>query len=116
MSTDRRRFRRVQVRGLLRGKVVTTATSMDVQDLSFGGFAAETATPFHHGRLYDFEFTAPTGPPIVVSARVAYCQRVSEADSPPRYHSGFEFIHPHEESRLAVGELIAHVAPSLHAP
>jgi hypothetical protein len=108
---DRRRYRRVQVRGLLRGQVVTMATAMDVQDLSLGGFSAETAMPFFQGRLYEFEFTPPAGAPVVLSAHVAYCRRISEVDAAPRYHSGFQFT-PLAQSQASVDALIAQVAPT----
>lgn len=88
------------------------AAAMDVHDVSLGGFSAETAMPFFQGRRHDFEFTPPAGAPIIVSARVAYCRRISEVDAAPRYHSGFEFT-PLDESRASIDALIAQVAPAL---
>ena len=112
-GADRRRTPRLQVDGLLAAFMVSQKARMDVKDLSFGGFAAETEAVLQKGETHEVSFLPPLGENVVLSVRVAYAQRLSGPDQPTRYFGGFEFLHTSAHSRPAVNRLMIRVAALL---
>lgn len=115
-GAERRRTPRLQVDGLLAGFLTTFKARIDVRDLSFGGFAAETEAVLERGQTYDITFLPPIGENVLLKARVVYCRRLSEPNEPTRFFGGFEFLHTNAVSRPAITRLMNRVAAMLGFP
>ncbi|HUF47490.1 MAG TPA: PilZ domain-containing protein [Vicinamibacterales bacterium] len=110
---ERRRTPRLLVEGLVAAFLVAEKARMDVKDLSFGGFAAETEAVLTEHDVLEVSFLPPIGENIVLHARVAYAKRLSAPGQPTRFYGGFEFVHRNPTSRPAIGRLMTRVAALL---
>ena len=103
---NRRRFPRVQVLGLVEGRLVPQEMPLDIRELGEGGFSLQGASPFPPGSQYHFRFTAPGHDEVILAATAVHC-RLTEADARGRvtFVTGFEFASTPQTDQ-AVGVLI----------
>src|SRR5262245_61253467 len=70
MGRERRRSPRVELLGLVSGRLLHPGTSVVVRDMSLGGLATETPFPFERGTVHDLQLTLGDGAAVDLRARV----------------------------------------------
>jgi hypothetical protein len=91
VSVDRRRNPRIQILGRLHGRIVAMDVAVTATEISLGGMAIQTEIPFPVGAIHEFQLTLGDESAVVLTGRIAHCQRVG-GDESGGYLSGVEFI------------------------
>lgn len=92
-SRSRRRFPRLEVLGLVEGRLLPIDVPLKLRDLSQGGFSAESSVPFPPGTHHHFLFTTLDQNEVALDATVVHCRLASaQTDGHYTYVSGFEFL------------------------
>lgn len=92
MGSERRRSPRVDLLGLVSGRLLTADTEVVVRDMSLGGLATETPFPLEKGSVHDLRLTLGDGAAVDLRARVMHCRNIAAEGEEPRYFTGFQFI------------------------
>jgi hypothetical protein len=92
-GADQRRSPRLEIMGTLSGHVVSVNRRVELRDLSFGGFAAETEDPFTPGSIHKFRFTTQDAGTAELWARTVHCRAKVASNGSPVYAIGFEFLY-----------------------
>ena len=101
MGRERRRSPRVELRGLVSGRLLQPGTAVVVVDMSLGGLATETPFPFERGTVHELQLTLGDGAAVDLRARVMHCRNIAAEGEEPRYFTGFQFVD--EEGEDAAG-------------
>jgi hypothetical protein len=83
---SRRQSPRIHVEDELSITFADLVTPVRVRDVSFGGFALETADPVTVGETRVFDLRIPSGPTLFVRAKSMYCRKSPYRDA---YFSGW---------------------------
>jgi hypothetical protein len=92
VGRERRRSPRVELLGLVSGKLLRPGTPVTVRDMSLGGLATETPFPFERGTVHDLQLTLGDGAAVDLRARVMHCRNIAAEGEAPRYFTGFQFV------------------------
>ena len=93
MGSERRRSPRVELRGLVSGRLLhQPGMDVVVRDMSLGGLATETSCPFERGAIHELQLTLGDGAAVDLRARVMHCRNIAGPGEPPRYFTGFQFV------------------------
>jgi hypothetical protein len=92
MGRERRRSPRVELLGLVSGRLLQPGTAIVVRDMSLGGLATETPFPFERGTVHDLQLTLGDGAAVDLRARVMHCRNIAAEGEEPRYFTGFQFV------------------------
>ena len=92
MGRERRRSPRVELLGLVSGRLLQPGTSVVVRDMSLGGLATETPFPFERGTIHDLQLTLGDGAAVDLRARVMHCRNIAAEGEEPKYFTGFQFV------------------------
>ena len=92
MGSERRRSPRVDLLGLVSGRLLTADTEVVVRDMSLGGLATETPFQLEKGSVHDLRLTLGDGAAVDLRARVMHCRNIAAEGEEPRYFTGFQFI------------------------
>jgi hypothetical protein len=87
---DRRRSPRIPVLGEIQAHLLPEGLPVPVLDLSAGGFALQSVTPFERGTALAFEFHSRHCAKLIVRAVNVHCLHVT-ADDESWYIAGFAF-------------------------
>ena len=108
MGRDRRRSPRVELLGLVSGRLLRPGTAVVVRDMSLGGIATETPFPFERGTVHDLQLTLGDGAAVDLRARVMHCRNIAAEGEEPKYFTGFQFVDDEGES-VDGGEILDNV-------
>jgi hypothetical protein len=92
MGSERRRSPRVELLGLVSGRLLEHGTEVLVRDMSLGGLATETPFPLEPGSVHNLQLTLGDGAAVDLRARVMHCRNIAEEGEAPRYFTGFQFV------------------------
>ncbi len=92
LASERRRSPRVDLLGLVSGRLLTAGTEVVVRDMSIGGLATETPFPLERGSIHDLRLTLGDGAAVDLRARVQHCRNIAADGEAPRYFTGFQFV------------------------
>lgn len=106
-----RRTARHPVNGQLAIAIRGMDLSVELRDLSFGGFAIVAPRQFWRGMTHWFTFSTPAGRTVTLVAKAVHCAPVQndpQAVNTPRFLSGWEFMAgTSEKNEKAIGELLS---------
>lgn len=102
MGRERRRSPRVELLGLVSGRLLRPGTPIVVRDMSLGGLATETPFPFERGTIQELQLTLGDGAAVDLRARVMHCRNIAAEGEQPRYFTGFQFVDD-DEGTSALG-------------
>jgi hypothetical protein len=105
MGRERRRSPRVELLGLVSGRLLQPGTAVVVRDMSIGGLATETPFPFERGTVHDLQLTLGDGAAVDLRARVMHCRNIAAEGEEPRYFTGFQFVDEEGGEDVAGGVL-----------
>ena len=98
-GAERRRFPRARVLSALAGYDVGAEASVNIVEISLGGFSVESAVMFEVGSEHTFLFSTAEGAETMVRCVCRHARGVEV--SGPRCIAGFEFL-PGQESSLQI--------------
>jgi hypothetical protein len=102
-GSERRRSPRVDLLGLVKGRLLTAGTEVVVRDLGIGGLATETPFPLDRGSIQDLRLTLGDGAAVDLRARVMHCRNIADPGEEPRYFTGFQFV---DDDNAPVGDAL----------
>jgi hypothetical protein len=105
VGSERRRSPRVELLGLVSGRLLRPGTAVVVRDMSLGGLATETPFPFERGSIHDLQLTLGDGAAVDLRARVMHCRNIAGDGEEPKYFTGFQFVDDEGEDASA-GEFL----------
>jgi hypothetical protein len=105
VGRDRRRSPRVELLGLVSGRLLRPGTEVVVRDMSLGGLSTETPFPFERGSVHDLQLTLGDGAAVDLRARVMHCRNIAAEGEEPKYFTGFQFVDDDGENTPA-GEVL----------
>ncbi len=105
MGRERRRSPRVELLGLVSGRLLRPGTAIVVRDMSLGGLATETPFPFERGTVHDLQLTLGDGAAVDLRARVMHCRNIAADGEEPKYFTGFQFVDEEGDDTMAGGIL-----------
>jgi hypothetical protein len=108
MGRDRRRSPRVELLGLVSGRLLRPGTAVVVRDMSLGGLATETPFPLERGSVHDLQLTLGDGAAVDLRARVMHCRNIAADGEEPKYFTGFQFVDDEGDDAMA-GEFLDNV-------
>ena len=108
MGRDRRRSPRVELVGLVSGRLLRPGTAVVVRDMSLGGIATETPFPFERGTVHDLQLTLGDGAAVDLRGRVMHCRNIAGDGEEPRYFTGFQFVGDSDDPKA--GEILDDVS------
>jgi len=88
--------------------VLSAPVSVRLREISTGGCALETATPFPPG-VHHFRLEMDGREALEVSAELVHSTRLSMPGGEGIYLAGFEFVPQGEPASQALASLIAHI-------
>jgi len=104
---DHRRSPRIEALGRLEAVWLSGTGSVEVYDVSAGGFSVVTDVAFAVNSTHRFAFgSGTTGPSFEVSARVRYSRQFSDPERNVQYLTGLSFSGLDARGRAAVDRLI----------
>ena len=87
---------------------------LEIQDMSFGGFAIVASKPFWRGMTHWFTFSTASGFEVTLVAKAVHCRQLADDDG-SRFVSGWEFMAGSaERTEIAIGELLGSDADLLN--
>ncbi|HEX5069047.1 MAG TPA: PilZ domain-containing protein [Vicinamibacterales bacterium] len=111
---ERRQMIRIAVRGKVTVATSTPGPSLQLVDVSVGGFAVRSAAPLPIGIATSYRFaTADRKWSAFLDARVIYCKVVSLGPSTPEYLTGLAFVNV--DASYAHRELMALMDHAINA-
>jgi PilZ domain len=96
MGRERRRSPRVELLGLVSGRLLQPGTPIVVRDMSLGGLSTETPFPLERGSVHDLQLTLGDGAAVDLRARVMHCRNIAAEGETPNYFTGFQFVDEEE--------------------
>ena len=90
-ALDQRRSSRLIPTTGVRVTISGLTADLQLQNLSFGGFAVTAPRPFWRGMTHRFTFASDSGLSIELVAKAVHCYRVANS-AQDRYVSGWEFM------------------------
>jgi len=109
MGSERRRSPRVELLGLVSGRLLRPGTAVVVRDMSLGGLATETPFPLERGTVHDLQLTLGDGAAVDLRARVMHCRNIAADGEEPKYFTGFKFVDD-EGDETTAGEILDDVS------
>jgi len=105
---ERRSTPRTEVLGRVSLSVLSAPVSVRLREISTGGCALETVTPFPPG-VHHFRLEMDGREDLEVSAELVHSTRLSMPGGEGIYLAGFEFVPQGEPASQALASLIAHI-------
>ena len=105
MGRERRRSPRVELLGLVSGRLLRPGTAVVVRDMSLGGLATETPFPLERGTVHDLQLTLGDGAAVDLRARVMHCRNIAADGEEPKFFTGFQFVDEDGDDTTAGGLL-----------
>lgn len=106
MSDDRRRSTRIELLGRLHGHSVSLDLPVKVIQISLGGMAIETRTPFPVGAVHAFRLTLGDDSTTEIVGRVMHSRDTAPAGSDPAFVTGIQFVDDDPENTEGVGDIL----------
>jgi hypothetical protein len=104
-----RRTARLAVNGQVQVAISGLDLTLELRDLSFGGFGMTAPRPFWKGMTHRFVFSTPAGRSISLVAKMIHCSAVRAEQG---YISGWEFMPgTSDRTEKAIGDLLDAVVP-----
>lgn len=92
MASERRRSPRVDLLGLVSGRLLTAGTEVVVRDMSLGGLATETPFQLERGSIHDLRLTLGDGAAVDLRARVMHSRNIAPEGETERFFTGWQFV------------------------
>jgi len=90
----------------LRVHIAGLALTVEIRDLSFGGFAIIATRPFWRGMTHRFTFASSSGLEISLVAKAVHCYSLPP-EAGPTFVTGWEFMRgAAERTAAAIGQLL----------
>ena len=104
MGRERPRSPRVDLLGLVSGRLLGAGTEVVVRDMSLGGLATETPFTLERGSIHDLRLTLGDGAAVDLRARVMHCRNIAAEGETPLYFTGWQFVD--ENDAPTVGDVL----------
>lgn len=108
MHIDRRRSPRIELVAWLEGRSLGPGQPLHVREISLGGMAFETHTPFDVGGVHAFRLTLGDESTTELSGRVMHCRMATASPAEPLYVVGVQFVDDDDDG-ASVEEVIRRV-------
>lgn len=92
--------------GQLEGQSLTGSQPLTVREISLGGMAFETRTPFAVGGTHEFLLTLGDESVTRLSGVVRHCRMATSSPLDPVYVVGVQFVDDEAEGESPIGDLI----------
>lgn len=92
MHIDRRRSPRIELLGQIHATGAGRDQKIGVREISLGGMAIETATPFEVGSVHAFRLTLGDESTAELWGKVMHSRPSAEPGAEPQYVTGIQFV------------------------